>query len=869
MSQADELLDSLFEDEVATYSIDPATEPHILIDEDKAVTVPDDLKHIAVQGEHNVETVTFDCPRYWDGHDLSRMSMRIVYQRADGHREPHPVENLRVDDVDENIIHFDWTVSGNVTAVKGNVSFMVCAKLSDAEGNRVREWHSRLNQELIVDEGMECSGEEIVERNPDILEAILVQLDHLESTGGVTDEQIANAVDAYLRENPIEAGVDEQEVRNIIAAYLEENPPEGGTITDEQIANAVATYLAENPVEVTNVVKTVNGVSPDNNGNVEITIPDSGQNVELDTTLTQSGKAADAKAVGDALAELEGKIPEGGGTTDYAALTNKPSINGVALEGNKTAEELGITGMTDDQVRTALDGYLTDNPDAIVTGATPEQVAQIEFATATDAALFATLETGSLYEADLTGWGWANNRMLALQGTWWDKDFAVEGNRYSSNGCIHLRRGDVLITNADTPVHGATTTRIGCLLQKMTAYTSNYNQGTFLMEGRGKFDGLYRCYTAVDAEEYIRVSYKYDVDYDVHFYVAKARADAEVIPFTYVSGYIKADTGAVFEASETDKFMTGYNSEVVSELITLQAPGKFLLVKNIHLDQSVKGAYIWAKYGDDGAFQYGLFKGRWNRNYCIVPLIAETENIRLNFRMIHNPTYLTEALLVDAEYLVRNGYADHMAGKSLSMFGDSYVGGHSLGAWRTWHYMFAEQHQMQYYNHGTNGLGLVKSPNIGDGMIDRCATVTEADYIGVICGRNDYSVQVPMGTNDDVSTPEMGIGNRTFKGGLNYLCQYLVEHFPDKKVFFLTPWFFPSRTDIEETIKPKEYIDAILEITGLWGIPCFDAARRSGIHVRSEAFRGQYFLSASDVSHLNEEGAKLMMNNITSWMLAL
>ena len=36
---------------------------------------------------------------------------------------------------------------------------------------------------------------------------------------------------------------------------------------------------------------------------------DSGQNVELDTTLTQSGKAADAKAVGDALDKLEEKIP--------------------------------------------------------------------------------------------------------------------------------------------------------------------------------------------------------------------------------------------------------------------------------------------------------------------------------------------------------------------------------------------------------------------------------------------------------------------------------------------------------------------------------------------------------------------------------
>ena len=38
-----------------------------------------------------------------------------------------------------------------------------------------------------------------------------------------------------------------------------------------------------------------------------------------DTTLSVSGKAADAKAVGDALETLEGKIPEGGGMSATAS----------------------------------------------------------------------------------------------------------------------------------------------------------------------------------------------------------------------------------------------------------------------------------------------------------------------------------------------------------------------------------------------------------------------------------------------------------------------------------------------------------------------------------------------------------------------
>ena len=41
------------------------------------------------------------------------------------------------------------------------------------------------------------------------------------------------------------------------------------------------------------------------------------------------------------------KIAEGGsgGTTDYSDLTNKPSVNGVELSGNKTAAQLNVAGL--------------------------------------------------------------------------------------------------------------------------------------------------------------------------------------------------------------------------------------------------------------------------------------------------------------------------------------------------------------------------------------------------------------------------------------------------------------------------------------------------------------------------------------------
>ena len=64
MSQAEELLDSISVDDIALYTADPETEEHIVVGSDRFITVPNSLKRIGVQYDHNIETVTFDCPRY-------------------------------------------------------------------------------------------------------------------------------------------------------------------------------------------------------------------------------------------------------------------------------------------------------------------------------------------------------------------------------------------------------------------------------------------------------------------------------------------------------------------------------------------------------------------------------------------------------------------------------------------------------------------------------------------------------------------------------------------------------------------------------------------------------------------------------------
>lgn len=161
MSQADDLL--------ATLSVDYTDEARIYVNDDRTITVPDELKHIAVQGDHNIETVTFDCPRYWDGHDFSKMRVYVTYMRADGFKDSYQTKNLRISEEDDTRILFDWTISGNVTKVSGTLSFLVYIESISANPC----WHSRLNQQMVIDEGL--SATEQILRAPDSIEAVLAQ----------------------------------------------------------------------------------------------------------------------------------------------------------------------------------------------------------------------------------------------------------------------------------------------------------------------------------------------------------------------------------------------------------------------------------------------------------------------------------------------------------------------------------------------------------------------------------------------------------------------------------------------------------------------------------------------------------------------
>lgn len=200
MSQANDLLNGLTEDEIAAYATRPESEPHIVIDENRKITIPEELKRLAVQFDHNMETVTFDCPRYWDGIDMSAMQIYINYKLSNGKLGSYHATNVCVDKNDTSMMHFDWTLTGNATEVAGAISFLVCVKkVNDEDDTLDNHWNSELSTSAYISQGLEgIDGNYVQEQYPDIVTQLLTRMDVIEADAEKVNEHATAAKEAAI-----------------------------------------------------------------------------------------------------------------------------------------------------------------------------------------------------------------------------------------------------------------------------------------------------------------------------------------------------------------------------------------------------------------------------------------------------------------------------------------------------------------------------------------------------------------------------------------------------------------------------------------------------------------------------------------------
>lgn len=155
--------------------------------ENRTITVPESERIFGVSHDGNTERKHFRCPKIvGDNIDLSTMHLYINYQNANGQKYPYLVEDIRTDG---DYITFSWLIGPDVVAYKGQIKFIVCAKKGDGT---IPEWNTTLAEGTVL-EGLEAT-DEVVDRNPDIIEQILTRLDN------VTDQAQTSAEHAALSE---------------------------------------------------------------------------------------------------------------------------------------------------------------------------------------------------------------------------------------------------------------------------------------------------------------------------------------------------------------------------------------------------------------------------------------------------------------------------------------------------------------------------------------------------------------------------------------------------------------------------------------------------------------------------------------------
>ena len=241
----------------------------------------------------------------------------------------------------------------------------------------------------------------------------------------------------------------------------------------------------------------------------------------------------------------------------------------------------------------------------------------------------------------------------------------------------------------------------------------------------------------------------------------------------------------------------------------------------------------------------------------------DNETIRLCYNCNGNKSdpevYMTENAGVGTkqEYLNfledsrKIAYDNNLEGKTLVLFGDSYLDGNNLRGEYTWAQMIADKYGMTVYNHA-NGGGTASNYNGGNyPLVERWDNESgDPDIIVIECGRNDsnQSFGIGIGSLNDTTT-------YTFSGALMYMIQNLREKYPDAMIVGVTSFNSPDRA---ATI---EYARAMRDLFAYYGYPCIFSADPtvSGVDTSTAEFRTQYMERPDDHSHLNYRGHMMAM----------
>lgn len=141
-----------------------------------------------IQYDHDSEMYTFQVPRFIEGYDVSLCNkIEILYSNIDRKTKESFDDIYQITDVsvDEELVTFEWLVSGFATRFAGSLNFLIRFAFAEEDSTYSYLWHTDIFKGITILEGMNNS-EAIVKQNPDIIDALQKDVVDLQ----VTDENI-------------------------------------------------------------------------------------------------------------------------------------------------------------------------------------------------------------------------------------------------------------------------------------------------------------------------------------------------------------------------------------------------------------------------------------------------------------------------------------------------------------------------------------------------------------------------------------------------------------------------------------------------------------------------------------------------------
>lgn len=328
-------------------------EPEIIINPNtRQIHIPRELYNIGVVNEDNAETVKIRIPRRFDGCDFGDKTCEIIFVNALGEKHTYPVDEKVVN---ENDIVLSWYIEKNVTKKEGTVQFIVTF-IAETDGRGKSYCFSTVPAELNVLNSLTANT------------GAFIDPDNNGGAGGDLDkttlENLVNDSHTHTNKNILDT-ITSTIIDKINAAYNHitdklKHIPDGGTTgqvvgknADGDVAwidvqNAGGGGTANIVLDKVPTDGSLNGV--ESNGVYDVLTSKQSKLIGTKGQLVGFDDDGNAIAVdNDVLA------------TDYTTLTNKPRINGVELNGDKSLDDLGLATLLQKKVDKVIGKELSTN----------------------------------------------------------------------------------------------------------------------------------------------------------------------------------------------------------------------------------------------------------------------------------------------------------------------------------------------------------------------------------------------------------------------------------------------------------------------------------------------------------------------------